>query len=221
MPKPPIRRGACSPPSVPKLLAGYLAPLPDARPHGLRRRSVSAGTELWRVDAKPPAKWGWAGFPSPEYRFDSASGAFRTRYAGTTPLGAFRERYRLSGLVIPEDHRTHHLIRLVASRNLRVLDLRTEKNLDALDIDDQINTSLHADVWATCHRLADAVKRWWTDIDAIVYRSRTSPQTSVNFAFFDTDGFDVESHSLEEDTDLLDDLVLHNKFTINWDIVRK
>ena len=201
-----------------KLVAGYLAPLPVDRPHGLRRRSVSADTELWRVDAKPPAKWGWAGFPSPEYRFDPASGAFRTRYAGTTPLGALRERYRLSGLVIPEDHRTHHLIRLVAIRNLRVLDLRTEKNLDALDIDDQINTSLHPDVWATCHRLADAVKRWWTDVDAIVYRSRTSPQTSVNFAFFGIEGFTVRSRALEQETRVLTELVKRDNFTVNWDI---
>jgi hypothetical protein len=63
----------------------------------------------------------------------------------------------------------------VSARNLRVLDLRTEKNLDVLRVDDQISTGQHADVWATCHRLVDAARRWWIDIDAIVYRSRTTP----------------------------------------------
>jgi RES domain len=203
---------------VPELAAGYLAALPDERPDGLRRRSVPAGSEIWRVDATPPADWQWSGFPEPRYRFDPASGAFRTRYAGVTLVGAFRERYRSTGLVIPSDHKAHHLVRLVATRNLRVLDLRTEKNLDALRIDDQISTGQHPDVWDTCHRLADAVKRWWTEIDAIVYRSRTTPETSVNFAFFGDDGFDADNWVLEDRVDVLTDLVLHGDFTVGWDI---
>jgi hypothetical protein len=132
----------------------------------------------------------------PHYRFDPRSGAFRTRYAGATLAGTFRERYRSTGLVIPADHRTHHLVRLVSARNLRVLDLRTEKNLDVLQVDDQISTGQHPDVWATCHRLVDAARRWWTDIDAIVYRSRTTPESSLNYAFFGDDDFDVESWPL-------------------------
>ena len=203
---------------MPELPAGYLTPFPEDRPTGLRRRSVSAGTEIWRVEAAPPEDWEWDGFPEPRYRFDPASGAFRTRYAGITLLGAFRERYRPTGLVIPADHRSHHLVRLVAARNLRVLDLRTEKNLDALQLDDQVSTGQHPDVWDTCHRLADAVKRWWTVIDAIVYRSRTTPETSVNFAFFAHDSLEVESWALSDRTDVLAGLVLHNGFTIGWDM---
>jgi len=170
------------------------------------------------VDATPPAAWHWTGFPEPRYRFDPRSGAFRTRYAGATLVGAFRERYRSTGLVIPADHRTHHLVRLVSARNLRVLDLRTEKNLDVLQVDDQISTGQHPDVWATCHRLVDAARRWWTDIDAIVYRSRTTPESSLNYAFFGDEGFDVESWPLGERIDILTTLVLHQGFTINWDI---
>jgi hypothetical protein len=203
---------------VPKLPAGYLVPFADDRPAGLRRRSIPAGGEMWRVDASPPAAWDWTGFPAPRYRFDPQSGAFRTRYAGATLAGAFRERYRSTGLVIPADHRTHHLVRLVSARNLRVLDLRTEKNLDVLQVDDQISTGQHPDVWATCHRLVDAAARWWTDIDAIVYRSRTTPESSLNYAFFDDDGFAAESWPLGERIDVLTALVLHHGFTVNWDI---
>jgi len=121
-----------------------------------------------------------------------------TRYAGATLVGAVRERYRSTGVVIPADHRTHQLVRLVCARNLRALDLRTEKNLDVLRVDDQISTGQHPDVWATCHRLVDAVRRWWTGLDAIVYRSRTTPESSLNYAFFGDDGFDVESWPLGE-----------------------
>jgi hypothetical protein len=203
---------------VPELPAGYLTPLPDARPVGLRRRRITAGAEFWRGDANKPADWTWAGFPQPRHRFDPASGAFRTRYAGTSLVGAFRERYRATGLVIPTDHAAHHVIRLVAARHLRVLDLRTEKNLDALRVDDQISTGQHADVWDTCHRLADAARRWWDDLDAIVYRSRTTPQTSANVAFFADDAFDIESWVLADRPDILTDLVLRHGFTIGWDL---
>jgi hypothetical protein len=206
------------PPLVPDLPAGYRGSLPDARPAGLRRRRVPAGTEIWRVDATEPAAWTWEGFSDPRYRFDPASGAFRTRYAGGTVVGACRERYRDTGLVIPSDHSSHYLVRLVSNRHLRVLDLRTERNLDVLQVDDQISTGQHAEVWDTCHRLADGARRWWNDLDAIVYRSRTTPENSINFAFFGDDAFDIETWVLADRADVLTDLVLRHGFTVGWDI---
>ncbi|PIB79632.1 RES family NAD+ phosphorylase [Mycobacterium celatum] len=206
---------------MPDLPDGYRAPLPEARPVGLRRRRVEAGTELWRVEAAAPAEWTWDGFPTPRFRFDPESGAFRTRYATSTLVGAFRERYRPTGLMIPADHAAHYLVRLVAVRHLRVLDLRTEANLDVLHVDDQINTGQHPDVWGTCHRLADAVRRWWTGpdaLDAIVYRPRTTPETSINYAFFALDAFTTSSSTLAERTDVLTELVLRHGFTVGWDI---
>lgn len=203
---------------MPDLPAGYLAPLRDERPVGLRRRPVKTGAEFWRIDANPPAEWTWTGFAIARHRFDPASGAFRTRYAGSSMVGTFRERYRATGFVIPSDHAGHRLVRLTAALPLRVLDLRTEKNLDALDLDDQISTGQHEKVWDTCHRLADAVSRWWDHLDGIVYRSRTTPETSTNLAFFAVDGFDIESQPLAARTDILTDLVLRHDFTVGWDI---
>jgi hypothetical protein len=205
---------------VPDLAAGYRAPPPHQRPTGLRRRRVDAGTAIFRIDATAPAQWTWTGFAQPRYRFDPESGAFRTRYAAGTLSGAFRERYRATGLVIPADHAGHHLVRLVAARHLRVLDLRTERNLDALGVDDQISTGQHPQVWQTCHRLADAVRRWWSELDALVYRSRTTPAASVNFAVFAADAFTIESWTLDERTDVLTDLVLGHGFTVGWDALR-
>ena len=135
-------------------------------------------------------------------------------------MGAFRERHRPTGLVIPADHATHHLVRLLAARHLRVLDLRTERNLDGLGVDDQISTGQHGEVWTTCHRLADAARRWWPDLDAIVYRSRTTPETSANYAFFASDAFAIESWILAKRTDILTGLVLRHGFTVGWDIER-
>lgn len=205
---------------MPELPAGYRAPLPDARPSGLRRRRIAAGTQLWRLDAEHPDQWTWGGFGQPRYRFDPPSGGFRTRYAATDLVGAFRERYRLTGLMIPGDHARHHLVRLSTARHLRVLDLRTERNLDALGVDDQISTGQHDAVWTTCQQLADAVRRWWPEPDecpdAIVYRSRTTPETSVNYAFFDVGAFAVECWPLAERPDVTADLVLRQGFTVAY-----
>ncbi len=189
-------------------------PLPGPRPPGLRRRSLPAGTELWRLDVRSPVEWSWDAFAEPRHRFDSAAGAFRTRYAATSVPGVARERYHDTGRYVPDDHATHQLVRLTANRRIRLLDLRTEANLDALGLDDRISTSHEPAVWGAAHRLADATRRWWPDLDAIVYRSRTTPQTSVNLAFFATDGFDVAARPLAACEDELVELVLHHQFTI-------
>lgn len=205
---------------MPDLPAGYLHPVPTQRPVGLRRDRLDAGIELWRIDVEPPATWSWDGFPTPRYRFDPESGAFRVRYSGRSVVGVARERYRDSGLFIPADHAYHHLVQLVAARRLRVLDLRREQNLDVLRIDDQVSTGQHPEVWDTCHRLADAASRWWTDLDAIIYRSRTTPATSTNVAFFSVGAFRIRSWPLNERADAMADLVLRHGFTIDWQITR-
>ncbi|MGH9123328.1 MAG: RES domain-containing protein [Acidimicrobiales bacterium] len=156
------------------------------------------------------------GFPTPRYRFDPASGAFRVRYASRSLLGAAREKYRASGFYIPADHATQRLVRLAAVRHLHVFDLRVEQNLDVLNLDDQISTSQDDAVWDTCHHLADAVRGWWDDLDAIVYRSRTTPASSTNVAFFGDDAFTVESWLLADRFDVLADLVLRHAFTVGW-----
>jgi RES domain len=195
---------------------------PVARPPGLRRRRLRAGTELWRIDSDPPADWRWTGFPVPRNRFDPASGSFRVRYAATTVPGAARERYAATGRYIPTDHGTHQLVRLEADRPLLVVDLKTESNLDALGLDDRISTSRDPETAATGHRLCDALRAWWPDgdaggLDGILYRSRTTPETSSNLAFFALGGFRVTSRRLSLCVTELDDLVLRHGFTIGFE----
>jgi hypothetical protein len=108
-------------------------------------------------------------------------------------------------------------MRLTATRRFSVLDLRTEANLHALDADDRVNTSHEPDVWDACHRLADAIRDWWPDLDGIAYRSRTTPATSTNIAFFAADAFDIDAWELATCVDELDDLVLHHHFTVDFD----
>ena len=189
---------------------------PSARPAGLRRRSVPAGTILWRIDAQSPQRWEWDGFPGPRNRFDPASGRFRVRYAALSLAGAVRERYQATGLYVPADHRTHHVVRLEALRPVRVLDLRTELNLDALHVDDRISTGREHDVLEASHQLFDAGRAWWPDLDGLMYRSRTTPETSANLAFFSLEPFGTESTGLGDSPALLAEMVLDHGVTVGW-----
>ncbi len=52
--------------------------------------------------------------------------------------------------------------------------------------------------------------------DAIVYRSRTTPETSVNYAFFAVDAFKVQAWPLSQRPDVTVDLVLRHGFTVGY-----
>ncbi len=159
----------------------YAARLPEHRPTGLRLTVLHH--PWYRLDPSTPSRWRWSAFPEPRYRFDSPTGAFRVRYAGDAQRVAMRERFDADGRIVSETALTLHLIELTGA--VRVLDLRHDRNLDALGVDDQISTSRAPGVWAACQRLADLVRSWYGQrCHGIVYRSRTTPERSANLAFF-------------------------------------
>lgn len=176
----------------------------------LTLRTVS----LWRFDTVAHCHWSWQPFPIPRHRFDSAMGVRRVRYAATTANGAARERYRDTGRFIPADHAEHHVATVTGE--LSMLDLRREDVLDALRVDDRISTGREDAVWASCQQLTDQIWGWWgEDVHALMYRSRTTPQTSANVVFFAHAPLDGASQALRTHHDLLDQLVLDG-FTIDF-----
>src|SRR5207244_3440980 len=107
----------------------------------------------------------------------------RIRYAGEGQRIAMRERFDVSGRVVSPADLSLRLVELTGV--IRVLDLRLERNLDALGLDDQISTGRGPEVWAACEQLSDRVFAWYGErCHGIVYRSRTTPQRSSNLAFF-------------------------------------
>lgn len=169
---------------------------------------------FFRFDAQPHGTWNWVPHPEPRYRFDSAAGLWRVRHAARTDEGAARERYRDSGSLIPADHATHSLVTLTG--RVRVLDLRQERVLDDLRLDDQISTS-RSDPWWDAHRLTDAVCAWWGEhVHGIVYRPRTTPESSTNLAFFAHAPLAGTSMPLGTHSNLLDRLVLTRGFTVDF-----
>ena len=173
----------------------------------------------YRLDSEPPSRWRWSAFSEPRYRFDSASGAFRVRYAGDAQRVAMRERFDDEGRIVSVDHLRLYLVELRAA--VRVLDLRRDRNLDVLDLDDQINTSRAPVVWGTGQRLADKVHSWYGDrCGGIVYRSRTMPQRSANLALFAHAPLTARKIGrLGDQTGLLSACVLADGFSVEgWQI---
>lgn len=149
-------------------------------PRGLRLSSISA--TWWRLDRDPPDRWGWSPYAAPLQRFDSATGAFRTRYAARSARGALREAFDWSGRVLADADLDRRLVQLEGT--LRVLDLRREAVLDALGLDDRISTARDLATWQRCHELIDEAAGHYGDrCHGLLYRSRTTPQTSANLAF--------------------------------------
>jgi hypothetical protein len=158
----------------------YADRIPATRPPGLRLTTLRRS--WYRLDAAGPEAWSWAGFPEPRYRFDPAGGGVRVRYAGATPRSAMRERFDDTGRHIPRSLLDLRLVELTGP--VRVLDLRLERNLDALGLDDQISTGRSPEVWTACQRLSSALIGWYGErLEGIAYRSRTTPQSAFNLAF--------------------------------------
>ena len=195
--------------------AAYAERLPTTRPPGVR---LSTLRHAWfRLDREPPDQWSWHPYATPRSRFDSPTGAYRVRYAGDAKRVAMRERFDESRRVVPAAQLDLHLVELRGS--IRVLDLRRDSTLDALGLDDQINTSRAPGVWAASQRLADLVHEWFGErCDGIVYRARTTPQSSANLAFFGHAPLAaVTLGTLVEQPDLLARSVVSDGFAIeNW-----
>ncbi len=162
----------------------------------------------------------WAGFPIPRHRFDPPSGRFRVRYAANDPVAAVRERFPARR--IPATAASLHLVQITGPP--RALHLTHQATLDALGVDDRINTGrldtpLPRDrdpMLAVCQHLADALHDWWAPAPAppIVYRTRHLPAARC-MAF--TEGCSwraTRSRPLRTATTLLVELVTRHGFDI-------
>lgn len=99
---------------------------------------------------------------------------------------------------------------------LRVLDLRRDRTLDALGLDDQISTGRALGVWTACQLLADLVSEWFgVACEGIVYRSRTTPERAANLAFFSHAPLQARDlGTLADHQDLLVECVASDGFTV-------
>lgn len=187
--------------------------LPIHKPRYLRTSTIK-DFECWRFDAHAPGEWSWEPFPTARYRFDSAAGAVRVRYAGLTARGAARERWDPDRRIAAADGQAW-VTRLKGTA--RVVDLRRETILDQLGLDDRISTARDVQTWHTCQALGDRLRTWLPGLEAIVYRSRTTPETSANIVWHDAACLKVEGAArLADCGDLLDRLVLADGFTVDF-----
>lgn len=150
------------------------------------------------------------------------SGRFRVRYAASRAVVAARERF--PGRILTESEGSLWLVRLDDMPS--ALHLTHQANLDALGVDDRVNTGrIDVDrgddpdpLLDTCGRLMDAFYDWWNGRPPpIVYRARTSP-SGRSVVFTATAQAKVDSaEPLRDATALLVYLVMHAGFTVPGD----
>jgi hypothetical protein len=100
---------------------------------------------------------------------------------------------------------------------LRVLDLRSESTLDALGLDDRVSTGHEQPVWDAAQQLTDRVLGWWGDaVHGLLYRSRTTPGSSANIAFFARAPLRGRSRTVASSTNLLNELITAHGFTVDF-----
>lgn len=125
-----------------------------------------------------------------------------------------RERFDTEQRHVRPTALSSRLVRLTGT--LRVVDLRRDRTLDALGLDDQINTGRAAGVWSACHVLIDLIAEWFGErCDGLVYRSRTTPERSANLAFFAHAPVQAQDlGSIREQDALLIDCITRDGFAI-------
>jgi len=187
--------------------------LPVERPAGLRRRSIEGA--WWRIDTEPPDRWSWTGYPTPRNRFDPADGRCRVRYAARTARGALRERFHDRGRYVGGAELAYRLVRVTGT--LRVLDLRPERTLDLLGLDEEVSVGRSPRVFAASQALAARALSWYADaVHGLVYASRTTPRTSANLAFCPWAPVAAEDLGpLADHVDMLTVLVIDDGFTVD------
>lgn len=141
------------------------------------------------------------------------------RYAANDPVAAARERFPARH--IAPSARSLHLIRLEGPP--AALHLTHQRSLDALDVDDRINTgrldtpSPHGTgpLLGLCQGLSDSVHDWWAGSPPpLVYRTRSVP-SARSMAFTQScDWGSMQSRPLREATALLVALVTHHGFDV-------
>ncbi len=166
-----------------------------------------------------PERWDWSGFDHPRHRFDPPSGRFRVRYAANDPVAAARERFPARRLTVAAAELS--LVRLVGPP--AALHLTHQANLDALGLDDRVNTArldqpLHGSgdpLLAVSQQLADAVHGWWAGTPPpIVYRTRSVPAARSIAFTRSTTWTDVTGRNLSDARALLVALVTHHGFDV-------
>jgi RES domain-containing protein len=167
------------------------------------------------LDRSHPDAWSSTPFPLARWRFDSAAGAHRCRYAASSERGMLREAFDPDRYIAAESLQTW-VVTLTLTGS--ALDLRTHDTLDAFGLDDQISTSRDPRVWQAAQRLGDLHWARHHDRDrlpGIVYRSRTTPQHNANLAWFSATPATVTSAvRLGDRPDLLEAAITADGFTV-------
>jgi hypothetical protein len=82
---------------------------------------------------------GYRAYPEPLHRFDAPAGEYAVVYANDSEVGVFAEVYVDRGRRLGMEDARRHLVRILPGRPLRLVDLRADDTLAAVDLDARIS----------------------------------------------------------------------------------
>jgi hypothetical protein len=124
---------------------------------------------------------GYRAYPSPIYRFDAPAGEYAVIYANDSEVGVFAEVYVDRGRRLGMEDARRHLVRILPGRPLRLVDLRADDTLAALDLDARISVG---DDYGACQEWALAFYERWSEVSGVCYAARNAGPTTRNVALF-------------------------------------
>jgi hypothetical protein len=135
--------------------------------------------QLWRIQRSPEPDH--KRYPSPRHRFDAAGGRYAAIYTNDDKVGTLGEVYVDRGRRLGRQEGKRHLVRITATSALRLVDLRSDETLSALDLDARISTG---EDYEACQKWALALYEALPDIAGLRYAPRKAGEGCSNVVLF-------------------------------------
>lgn len=120
-------------------------------------------------------------YPSAKYRFDAPAGQYPILYANDSEFGVFAEVYVDRGRRLGPEDAGRHLVKLVPTSPLPLVDLLSDGTLRDLELDERISTG---DDYERCQQWALKIYEEWPEVLGISYGARCAGRRTANVALF-------------------------------------
>lgn len=134
---------------------------------------------LFRIQDSDVLSYGT--YPSALYRFDAPAGEYAVIYTNDSEVGVFGEVYVDRGRRLGMEDAHRRLSKITPERPLRLVDLRADETLAALDLDARISTG---DDYEARQQWALAFYERWPGVSGICYAARNAGLKTTNVALF-------------------------------------
>jgi len=120
-------------------------------------------------------------YPSARYRFDAPTGQYPILYTNDSEVGVFAEVYTDRGRRLGPEDADRHLVKLVPTSPLPLVDLLSDEILRDFRLDERVSSG---DDYERCQQWALKIHEEWPEAMGIRYGARCAGRQTSNVALF-------------------------------------